>query len=63
MSPAETQVDEHKRQMLRGLARTYLRAFPEAERKTIPVRFDVVAVYVLGGAPEFEFFEGAFGWR
>jgi putative endonuclease len=49
--------------MLRGLARIYLRTFPEPERKTIPVRFDVVSVYALGGATEFEIFEGAFGWR
>ena len=29
----------------------------------IAVRFDVVSVYAIGGAKEFEFFEGAFGWR
>ena len=48
MSPAESAVDEDKRNMLRGLARSYLRTFPEAERQTIPVRFDVVSVYALG---------------
>ena len=63
MNPAQAEVDEHKRQMLRGLARIYMRTFPEAERKTIPVRFDVVAVYALGAVTEFEIFEGAFGWR
>ena len=63
MSPAESAVDEDKRRMLRGLARAYLRAFPEVERKTIPVRFDVVSVYLIGEIREFEFFPAAFGWR
>ena len=63
MSPAESAVDEDKRQMLRRLARAYLRAFPEAERKTIPVRFDVVSVYLIGETTEFEVFPAAFGWR
>jgi putative endonuclease len=63
LSPAESAVDEHKRNMVRGLARAYLRTFPERERGSIPVRFDVVSVYAIGGVTEFEFFEGAFGWR
>jgi len=63
MAPAESAVDEDKRNMVRGLAWAYLRTFPEAERKTIPVRFDVVSVYALGEATEFEVFQGAFGWR
>jgi putative endonuclease len=63
MAPAESAVDEDKRNMVRGLARAYLRTFPEAERATIPVRFDVVSVYALGAATEFEVFQGAFGWR
>jgi putative endonuclease len=67
MTPAESAVDEDKRRMLRGLARVYLRVFPEAERRSIPVRFDVVAVYASGRswgpANEFEIFEGAFGWQ
>ena len=63
MTPAESAVDEDKRNMVRGLARAYLRTFPEAERGTIPVRFDVVSVYALEGATEFDVFQGAFGWR
>lgn len=62
MTPAESAVDDDKRDMVRGLARAYLRTFPEAERGTIPVRFDVVSVYAMGGATEFEVFQGAFGW-
>ena len=63
LAPAEVQVDEDKRRTLRSLARAYLRTFPESERSTIPVRFDVVSVYLLGGAPEFDLFPGAFDWR
>jgi putative endonuclease len=63
LRPAESAVDEDKRDMVRGLAKAYLRTFPERERGTIPVRFDVVSVYAIDGAKEFEFFEGAFGWR
>jgi len=63
LAPAESAVDEDKRTMLRRLARIYLRAFPEPERKTIRVRFDVVSVYSVDRQPEFEFFPSAFGWR
>jgi putative endonuclease len=63
MTPAESAVDEGKRRMLRGLARAYLRTFPESERRSIPVRFDVVSVYLIDGSAEFEVFQGAFGWH
>jgi len=63
MTPAESQVDDHKRLTLRSLARAYLRSFPAAERAEIPVRFDVVSVYLLGEGPEIQHFPGAFGWR
>jgi putative endonuclease len=62
-TPAETAVDEDKRNMVRGLARAYLRALPETERAAVPVRFDVVSVYKIEGATEFEVFPGAFGWQ
>jgi putative endonuclease len=61
-TPAESAVDEAKRDMVRKLARIYVRGFPEAQRLTIPVRFDVVSVYP-GDEAEFEVFQGAFGWR
>jgi len=60
--PAEAAVDDDKRRTLRRLARAYLRSFPEKHRSAIPTRFEVVSVYMLGGAPEFNFFPGAFGW-
>jgi len=63
LRPAESAVDEDKRDMLRGLARIYLHTFPEHERRTIAVRFDVVSVYAIGETNEFDFFPGAFGWR
>lgn len=63
MTPAESQVDDDKRRILRSLARAYLRSFPAPERPVIPVRFDVVSVYLLGAAPEFQHFPGAFAWQ
>jgi putative endonuclease len=63
MTPAESAVDEDKREMIRGLARSYLQTFPKPELRTIPVRFDVVSVYSLPTITEFQVFEGAFGWR
>ena len=61
MTPAETAVDEHKRNVLRRLARRYVRQLPQ---KTAPaVRFDVVSVYAVPGQDrEFVHFEGAFAW-
>jgi putative endonuclease len=61
--PAESAVDEDKRNMVRNLARAYLRTLHETERATVPVRFDVVAVYSTQGKTEFEVFQGAFGWQ
>ena len=69
MDPAEAAVDEDKRHMLRRMAEAYLRGFPEEQRGRVVVRFDVVAVYLVGtgaaGAQgaEFELFRGAFGRR
>ncbi len=62
-SPAESAVDEDKREMVRGLARAYLRTLPESERGTVAVRFDVVSVYMTDGAAEVEVFQNAFGWQ
>jgi putative endonuclease len=63
LTPAESAVDEDKRQTLRGLARAYLRTFPEQERPTIPIRFDVISVYSVAQATEFALFQDAFGWQ
>jgi putative endonuclease len=61
LNPAESEVDDDKRSMLRALAHAYLRSFPAAERTNIPIRFDVISVYLTGAAPEFDYFPGAFG--
>ena len=63
LDPAEAAVDDDKQRILRRMARVYLRSFPEERRLKIPVRFDVVSVYLDGPAPEFELLRGAFGWR
>lgn len=63
LTPAEVAVDDHKRRTLRSLARIYLRSFPASERRSIPVRFDVVSVYSLGIRTEFDLFPGAFTWQ
>jgi putative endonuclease len=63
MSPAESAVDEDKRKMVRRMARAYLRGMPEQRRGEIPVRFDVVSVYLLPSGSEFDLYRGAFGWR
>jgi putative endonuclease len=60
LTPAESAVDEDKRKMLRSLARAYLRTFPEQQRRTIPVRFDVISVYSIAGTTEFALFQNAF---
>jgi putative endonuclease len=59
---AELAVDRDKQDMLRRMARAYLRGFPEELRKDVPVRFDVVSVYLLASGVEFDLYRGAFGW-
>jgi putative endonuclease len=44
--PAEFSVDAHKQKTLRTLASVFCKRFPEETRRKIPVRFDVVAVYL-----------------
>jgi putative endonuclease len=60
--PAESAVDSDKRDMLRRMARAYLKGFPEKLRAEVPVRFDVVSVYLLPSGAEFDLYRGAFGW-
>ena len=62
MAPAESAVDDGKREMLRKIARAYVKGFPEKLRREVPVRFDVVSVYLVGDGVEFEVYRGAFGW-
>ena len=61
-APAEIAVDSHKRNILRRLARQYVRQLPQESAP--PVRFDVLSVYLVPGEmKEFQHMEGAFGWR
>lgn len=59
MTPAEVAVDAHKRNILRRLARRYVRQLP---RETPPpVRFDVISVYLVPGKEnEIQHFENSF---
>lgn len=59
----EAAVDRDKREMLQRMARAYLRGFPEKLRDEIPVRFDVVSVYLLPSGAEFDVHRAAFGWN
>jgi putative endonuclease len=61
-APAESTVDKDKREMLQKMARAYLRIFPEKLRAEVPVRFDVVSVYLLPSGAEFDLYRAAFGW-
>jgi putative endonuclease len=61
LTPAEAAVDEHKKRVLRRLARRYVRQLPLKEMP--PTRFDVMSLYLLPGKrAEIEHFEAAFGW-
>ena len=71
MEPAESAVDEGKQKMLRRMARAYLKGFPRELREQVPVRFDVLSVYLRPAGssanasqpaePEYELRKGAFG--
>lgn len=62
LTPAETAVDMHKRNVLRRLARQYLRQLPGDSRPQ--ARFDTISVYLEPDkAADLTHFENAFGWR
>lgn len=63
MSPAQAAVDADKQEMLRRMARVYLRSFPEELRRTVLVRFDILSVYLQEAGVEFDLYKGAFGWE
>ena len=61
-TPAENAVDVHKRNILRRLARQYVRQLPH--ETVLQARFDVISVYLVPGQKhEFTHFENAFGWN
>jgi putative endonuclease len=59
-SPAESAVDGYKQTMLRRMTLAYLQQVPAAHRNNVPVRFDVIAVYLLAAGVEIEHFRDAF---
>jgi len=61
LTPAEVAVDTHKRNVLRRLARRYVRQLPSETPP--PVRFDVISVYLVAEKEkEIQHFENSFGW-
>jgi putative endonuclease len=59
-APAETSVDRAKQHHLRRMVSAYLRQLPREHRNRIPVRFDLLSVYLLPAGTEFEHFPDAF---
>ncbi len=57
---AEVAVDKDKRAMLRRMARAYLRQLEGAQQ--VPVRFDILSVYLVAAKRELQLFPAAFGW-
>lgn len=60
LAPAETAVDPHKQRMLRKMTAAYLRQLPEQHRASVPIRFDILSVYLLQSGAEFEHLHDAF---
>ncbi len=61
--PAEVAVNPAKQRQLRKLAAAWLAQLPGRHRTRIPVRFDVVSVYLVTEKPEFEHIPNAFPFR
>jgi putative endonuclease len=59
-APAAAEVDRFKQEQLRRMAGAYLAQLPEAHRAAVPLRFDVLSVYLLTDAVEFEHIPNAF---
>ena len=59
-APAAAEVDPHKQRILRRMASAYLRQLPESNRASVPLRFDILSVYLLPGNTEFEHLRDAF---
>ena len=60
VAPAHVAVDEHKRRVLRRLARHYMRQLPPGD---FTARFDILSIYFeRDKPPDFEHLPGAFGW-
>ncbi|HEX4154149.1 MAG TPA: YraN family protein [Acidobacteriaceae bacterium] len=61
--PAAAEVDAAKQRQLRRLAAAYLAQLPARHRANVPVRFDILSVYIVADHPEFEHTPNAFPYR
>ena len=61
--PAEVAVNAPKQKQLRRLTAAWLGQLPTRHRGGVPVRFDVVSVYLVTDEPEFEHMPDAFPYR
>jgi putative endonuclease len=61
--PAEFAVNPAKQKQLRKLTGAWLGQLPARHRGRVPVRFDVVSVYLVTDEPEFEHIANAFPYR
>jgi putative endonuclease len=59
-APAASSVDRHKQRNLRRMASAYLRQLPGSYRASVPLRFDILSVYLLPSGAEFEHLRDAF---
>lgn len=60
LTPAASAIDESKRRVLRDLARAYRRTLPKRPDGPVPIRFDVVSVYLIQNSVECELLRQAF---
>jgi putative endonuclease len=61
--PAEVAVNPAKQRQLRKLTAAWLAQLPARHRHRVPVRFDVLSVYLLTNTPQFEHIRDAFPYR
>jgi putative endonuclease len=61
--PAEAAVNPAKQRQLRKLTAAWLGQLPARHRSRVPVRFDVLSVYLLTDEPQFEHIRDAFPFR
>jgi putative endonuclease len=61
--PAEVAVNPAKQKQLRRLTAAWLGQLPARHRGQVPVRFDVLSVYLVTDKPEFEHIANAFPYR
>jgi putative endonuclease len=61
--PAEVAVNPAKQRQLRKMTAAWLAQLPARHRSRVPVRFDVLSVYLLTDEPQFEHIRDAFPLR